>query len=268
MARNLLRAGVAVTVWNRSDAAARRLQAEGALVAATTRAALLSAPAAILMLGDSNVVDQVLERGGRSFDDLVAGRTILCMGTVSPAYSKALGADIESAGGQYVECPVSGSRQPAETAQLVAMAAGTSVAIKTVRPLLEAMCSAIFECGAVPNALAAKLSANLFLITMVTGLAEAAHHARTHGVPLGLLQKIIDAGPMASSVSRAKLDKLVRGDLSAQAAIGDVLMNARLIIDAAQGTDKSMHLLPVCERLLVEAVARGDGDLDMIGVVR
>ena len=57
------------------------------------------------------------------------GRTIVHMGTTSPAYSRGLEADILSAGGRYVEAPVSGSRKPAEAGQLVAMLAGDADAV-------------------------------------------------------------------------------------------------------------------------------------------
>src|SRR6267154_1387603 len=97
--------------------------------------------------------------------------------STSPAYSRELEADIRSVGGHYVEAPVSGSRKPAEAGQLVAMLAGDADAIADVRPLLTPMCRETMICGPVPNALLMKLSVNLFLISLVTGLAEAAREA-------------------------------------------------------------------------------------------
>lgn len=49
-------------------------------------------------------------------------------------------------------------------------------------------------CGAVPNALLMKLAVNVFLITMVTGPAEAVHFAKEYGLDLSLLATILDAG--------------------------------------------------------------------------
>lgn len=59
-------------------------------------------------------MDAVLGRGTLSFEERVGGRTIVHMGTTSPAYSRGLEADVRAAGGRYVEAPVSGSRGPAE----------------------------------------------------------------------------------------------------------------------------------------------------------
>jgi len=63
------------------------------------------------------------------------------------------------------------------------------------------MCHETIICGPVTAALLMKLSVNLFLITMVTGLAEAAHFADRHGLDMRQFLAVLVAGPMASSVS-------------------------------------------------------------------
>ncbi|MCF3802691.1 hypothetical protein L2E22_24980, partial [Salmonella enterica subsp. enterica serovar Weltevreden] len=90
------------------------------------------------------------------------------------------------------------------------------------------VCKEAFICGPVPSALQMKLAVNLFLITMVSGLVEAHHFARQLGLDPALHRAILDAGPMASAVSKMKLEKLVAGDFSVQASIADVQKNSRL----------------------------------------
>lgn len=107
------------------------------------------ADSVILMLADESAVDTVLGRGTPDFAARVAGHTVVHMGTVSPEYSVGLRDDIRSAGGRYVEAPVSGSRVPAEQGQLVAMLAGDAESVKAVRPLL-APC-AVRSSTAVPS---------------------------------------------------------------------------------------------------------------------
>jgi 3-hydroxyisobutyrate dehydrogenase and related beta-hydroxyacid dehydrogenases len=65
-----------------------------------------------LMLVDGGAIDTVLDRGGTAFAARVTGRTVVHMGTTSPAYSRELEADIRSVGGHYVEAPVSGHASP------------------------------------------------------------------------------------------------------------------------------------------------------------
>jgi 3-hydroxyisobutyrate dehydrogenase len=74
-----------------------------------------------------------------------------------------------------------------------------------------------------------KLAVNLFLITMVTGLVEATHFAESKGLDLERFIAVLDAGPMASDVSRVKAAKLLVQDFSVQGAIANVLQNNGLI---------------------------------------
>jgi 3-hydroxyisobutyrate dehydrogenase len=268
MALNLARAGTPLLVWNRSPAKAQILAAAGAEIAAGAADVLSRTDISILMLTDGRAIDAILDRGGSDFTSRVSGRTIVHMGTTAPAYSQGLEADIRSAGGRYVEAPVSGSRKPAEAGQLVAMLAGDGEAVADVRPLLGPICRETIVCGSVPNALLMKLSVNIFLISMVTGLAEAVHFANRYGLDLLQLQAVLNAGPMASDVSRAKLSKLVDRDFAAHAAISNVLENNRLVAEAAREAGIASPLLDACHALYRETLALGHGDADMASVIR
>ncbi|MEU4467604.1 NAD(P)-dependent oxidoreductase [Streptomyces sp. NPDC024017] len=267
MALNLVRAGTRLVVWNRTPERCEPLRAAGAEVAAGTAEVFHRAATVFLMLADETAVDAVLGRGTPDFAPRVAGRTVVHMGTTSAEYSCSLQDDIRAAGGHYVEAPVSGSRVPAERGDLVGMLAGADDAVATVRPLLAPMCRETFVCGAVPSALLLKFSVNLFLIAVVTGLAEAFHFAERHGLDQHLFRDVLDAGPMASAVSRGKAPKLVERDFSVQAAAADVLKNNRLIAEAARKADLASPLLDVCHALYDETVRRGHGGEDMVAVL-
>jgi len=268
MALNLVKAGTVLLVWNRTPSKSAVLAKAGAAVAKDAAEVFARCELVIFMLLDGAAMDAVLGRGERGFADRVNGRTLVNMATPAPAYSKALAADVRAAGGRYVEAPVSGSRKPAEAGQLVAMLAGDPDAVASVRPLLAPMCRDAIHCGSVPNALYMKLAVNLFMTAMVTGLAEAAHFAQRHGLDLAKLVAVLDAGPMASDVSRIKGTKLVAQDFAVQAAIANVLDNVRLIAAAARQTGIASPLLDVCLALYGEASALGLGSADMIAVIR
>ncbi|WNI19667.1 NAD(P)-dependent oxidoreductase [Actinacidiphila sp. ITFR-21] len=267
MALNLARAGTPLTVWNRTPARGDRLGAAGAVVAATPLEVFQRSQVVFLMLADGGAVDATLRRGSPDFAGYVAGRTVVHMGTTSPDYSHALEADVRAAGGSYVEAPVSGSRVPAEEGRLVAMLAGEEEAVERVRPLLGPMCRETFVCGAAPDALLMKLSVNIFLITLVTGLTEAFHFADQHGLDKRQFLEVLDAGPMASGVSRMKSPKLMSRDFAVQAAASDVLKNNELIADAARKSDVASPLLDVCHALFAETVGLGYADGDMVSVL-
>jgi len=102
---------------------------------------------------------------------------------------------------------------------------------------------------------------------MVTGLSEAVLFARQHGIDLATFAAVLNAGPMASEVSKGKLSKYVAGDFSVQAAISDVLKNSRLVAAAAHQAGVAAPLLEVCRALYGETEAMGEGALDMVAVI-
>ncbi|GGX91400.1 NAD(P)-dependent oxidoreductase [Streptomyces anandii] len=268
MALRLARSGTDLVVWNRTAARTTVLRTAGAEVAGGPGEVFDRAGTVLLMLADEQAIDTVLDRGGPDFAGRVAGRLVVHMGTTSPEYSRSLEADVRAAGGSYVEAPVSGSRVPAEKGELVAMLAGQEKAVSAVRPLLAPMCRETFVCGATPGALLMKLSVNLFLITLVTGLTEAYHFADRQGLDRELFLDVLGAGPMASAASRTKAPKLLAGDFSVQAAVLDVLKNNRLVAQAARASGIASPLLDVCHDLFGETVALGHGGEDMVAVLR
>jgi len=268
MALNLLRASTPLVVWNRSPAKSAVLAKAGALVARDLQDVFQRCEVVILMLRDAEATDTVLGRRGGTIQARVERHTIISMATPSPCYSKSLETDIRAHGGQYVEAPVSGSRKPAEAGQLVAMLAGAADMVASVQPLLAPICRKTVDCGATPNALIMKFAVNLFMICMVTGLAEAMHFARSYDVDLGTLVTVLDASPMASDVSRVKAAKLAACDFAAQATILNVLENTTLITGAARTARVASPLLDICHTLYAETDALGEKDLDMVAVIR
>ena len=167
-----------------------------------------------------------------------------------------------------MEAPVSGSRKPAETGELVAMVAGEPADVDEARPLLAPMCRETVVCGPVPTALVMKLSVNIFMLTMLTGLAEAVHFAERHGLDLQQFLTVVDAGPLASSASRVKGRKLAARDFSVQAFASDALRNEELIVQAAGLAGVATPMLSQSLALFRETLALGHGQSDMIAVIR
>jgi len=267
MAANLRRAGVPLSVWNRSPGGAAALEALGAVVRPSPAAVFEASDVVLLMLAHEAAVDEVLQRGSAAFVRMVSGRTLVHLGTTSPGFSAGLGRDVAAVGGDYVEAPVSGSRIPAERAELVALVGGRTEAVDRVEPLLAPMCRELVRCGDVPAGTGTKLAVNLYLCTMVAGLAEAFHLADRLDLDLEVFRRALDSGPMASAVSAVKLAKLVARDFEAQAAVRDVHTNTRLIADAAREVGAHSPVLEATRELFRETEAAGLGALDMAAVV-
>jgi 3-hydroxyisobutyrate dehydrogenase len=268
MALNLIRAGTPVLAWSRSDSKYPLITAAGGRVASTVDEVFDECGTVLLMLANGNVIDEVLGRQTDLFAPRVKDRIIVHMGTTPASYSEELGRAVTRAGGQYVEAPVSGSRTPAEAGQLVGMVAGDPQLTEQVRTVLTPMLLKSIDCGTVPNALRMKLAVNLFLITQVVGLAESFQFAARHQLDLGAFRDVLDSGPMASAVSKIKLEKLVSNDYSVQAAVRDVHYNSRLISGAVREMGFSSPLIDVSTALFERAEQLGYGAEDMAAVVK
>lgn len=269
MAGRLLDAGVPLTVWSRRPESYAGLVERGATAAADPDALFAASGTVILMLRDEHATDQVLGRGTEAFRRRVAGRTVVVMGTNSPAYSLALEADIRAAGGAYVEAPVSGSRVPAEQGRLVLMLAGAdAVEVARVGELLEPLGVAAVPCGEVPGALRTKLAVNHYMMAMVAALAESVTTARTAGIDLDAMLRVLEASPMDSAIGRVKGAKLVSGDESPQAAVADVVKNCGLSLDAARDAGAETPILELVAGLYARTADAGFADADMVAVAR
>lgn len=253
-----------LVVWNRTRSACHALESSGATVADSVQAVFERTRIVFVMLSDEAAINAVLKFDGSvQFQD----RTVVLTSTVAPAYSAALARRVIAAGGAYVEAPVSGSQQPAADGTLISMVAGDAAALDLVEPLIHSMSSMVFRCGPVPAALKMKLAVNTFLITLVTGLAESFCFAEKNDVDAETLRSVLDAGPMASAVSRAKSAKLAHEDWVPHAAISDVLKNSRLVRDEARSAGSASPLIDVCTELYAETEALGHAVHDMAAVI-
>lgn len=268
MATHVLAAGFELLVWNRSTAAADRLRAAGAEVADEPLEVLSACDATIIMLSTEDVACEVLQPQSPDFRTAIRGHGLIHMATTSAEFSAALHSLVAAAGGWYVEAPVSGSRAPAEAGRLVAMAAGDDDRLDEMQPVLASMCTNIVRCGRPPAGTRMKFAVNVFLIGLVTSLAESYHFAQAQQLDLGTFATAINSGQMASPIAGVKLDKLLRGDLSPQAGIPDVFKNNELIADAARGARLATPVLDACHELYRDALDGGFAGLDMIGVIR
>lgn len=269
MALRLIRAGTPLVVWSRTPAHREPACSAGAERAATPDEVFRRCRTVILMLATELAVDEVLGRGTDRFDALLAGHTVIHMGTTPADYAVGLAADVVRAGGSYVEAPVSGSTVPAENGELVIMISGPSAEVAAATELLRPLYREVFPCGRQPGrALSMKLAVNLYLVTTVAALAEAAHFAERQGLDLRVFTSIIDAGQLASPVARVKGAKLRERDFSPQAAIHDVRKNSRFVLEAARDAGTATPLVAVADQLYLETLQRGDGALDMAAVVR
>jgi 3-hydroxyisobutyrate dehydrogenase len=242
----------------------------GIEVADSARQAIEASEAVIFMVPSHVEVDQALQRTPQgAIAAPVRGKTIVLMATVAPAYSAELARSLEAAGARYVEAPVSGSRQPAEAAQLVILASAAQESyIESVQPIFDAIGKKTVRCGPVPTAMRMKLANQLLLIACFEAISEATHFAAGIGLDVPLFLDMAQAGPLANDVLRSKVAKLVADDFTQQAPIRHVAKDIGLVCDEAAQRGVWLPIATTNRALFAEAMAAGQAQDDASGIIK
>jgi 3-hydroxyisobutyrate dehydrogenase-like beta-hydroxyacid dehydrogenase len=173
MAANLLRAGHATTVYNRTRAKAEALASAGAKVADRIADACRG-EAVFTMLADDEAVEAAVYGDGGVLANLKKSAIHISSSTISVALSKRLAADHARAGQRYVAAPVFGRPEAAEAAKLFVVAAGEPDALRSAAPLFDAIGQRTFPVSdAAEAANLVKLSGNFLIASVIESLGEA-----------------------------------------------------------------------------------------------
>jgi 3-hydroxyisobutyrate dehydrogenase-like beta-hydroxyacid dehydrogenase len=268
MARNLVRAGHQVTVWNRTHEKTRDV--EGARAAETPADAAAGVEVAITMLADDGAAEAVVfgERGLAS--GLPRGAVHASMSTVSVAMARRLAEEHQRRGQGFVSAPVFGRPEVAEGAKLRVLAAGAKDAVERCRPLFEAMSQQTFDVGVEPHvANVVKLSGNFIIATMIETLGEVFALGRKLGVASETLLEVLStallSGPILPGYAKTVAEQRYE-PAGFKLRLG--LKDMRLALAAADEAEVPMPIAGVLHDRFLEGVARGMGDTDWSGIAR
>jgi 2-hydroxy-3-oxopropionate reductase len=268
MARNLVRAGHRVVVWNRSAGPAAELAAAGATVARTPAELAAAAPVVLTMLPDLPQVEEVLRRDDGLLAGMHQGSVLVVMGTVSPVAVRALGARLEPAGVAVVDAPVSGGDVGAEQATLSIMVGGRAEDVTRVRPYLEAMGTTVDHLGPLGAGQLAKACNQIVVAATLTALSEALVLARRGGLDPQRVFAVLGGGLAASRVLEVKGPKLLGGDFRPGGAAAFQHKDLGFALAAAREEGVALPLTALVDQLYGAARWNGFGDDDHSVVVR
>src|SRR5882672_9198860 len=147
MARNLIKAGHTLTVYNRTQSRAELFQSLGAKVAKSPAAAASAVEALVTMLADDHAVEDVIFAPGNAIQALPAGAVHISMSTISVGLSRRLAEAHKERKQHYVAAPVFGRPDVAAAGKLWVVAGGPSEPIERCRPVLDAIGQKIFIAG-------------------------------------------------------------------------------------------------------------------------
>ena len=268
IARNLIKAGYSLQVYNRSRSRAEALAGQGATVAETPAAACAAGVVAT-MLADDAAVEAVVFGEHGVLAGLPRGGVHISHSTISVNLSRRLAEAHRERGQFYIAAPVFGRPEAAQAARLIVVAAGPAEAVERCRRPLEAIGRKLFVIGEdAPAANTVKLSGNFLIASMLEALGESFALLRKSGVEPATFMEIVSAffqSPVYDNYGKIIAEQ--RYDPAGfKLRLG--LKDVRLVLAAADDAAAPMPLASLVRDNLISGIAQGFGDLDWSAVAR
>jgi 3-hydroxyisobutyrate dehydrogenase len=264
MAHSLLRAGLDVTVWNRSPEKARPLAADGATVAEDPETAVAGADVVVTMLFDAASVADVMRS---AIGSMKPGAVWAQCATVGLDGVQALSELAAEHDVPFVDAPVLGTRQPAEEGKLIILAGGDRSLEPAVAPVFDAIGLRTLWVGPRPgDGHRLKLAANSWVLSLTAGTAQALALTRNLGLDPQQFLDLIAGGPLDNGYAQAKGRGMLAGEFPAAFSLDGAVKDAGLIANALRAAGADDRLMTALHEQYSAAAAAGHGDSDMSAV--
>ena len=198
MARNLLRKGFPLAVWNRTRERAAPFADEGARVADSPRDAADGAAVVVAMVADDAASRSVWLGDDGALGAMASGAVAVESSTVTPEWIAELSEAATQHGCELLDAPVTGSRTQANAGELRFLVGGTAAALERARPALEAMGSTVLHVGPSGSGALLKLVNNFLCGVQAASMAEALALVERAGLDRATAVEVITNGAPGS----------------------------------------------------------------------
>ena len=268
MASNLIKAGHAVTVWNRSAERCADLVARGAKQASTPAEAAAGAELVMYCLSDDAAVEDLVWGAGDLLSAVQPGQIVVDMTTLHPSVSRKEAAAFAAKGARFLDAPVFGSKNEAANAGLWIVVGGDKALYEEVKPILEVLSETTHYMGENGQGTSMKLVGNLCVAAEIQALGEAMVLATKAGLNpvdvLGVLHVTDFKTPIFDGVGNA----LINRDFETHFALKLMLKDANLIARFAQDLNVPTPAAAAIRENIKAAVNKGWGEQNASAMIR
>jgi len=274
MAMNLLKAGHAVTVWNRTASRADELVAAGAKLAKSPKEAASNADVFITIVSDPPALEEVLwgkSGGGVGAADaalaaLKPGAIYIDSSTVSPDLARKIAAACSAKGAKFLDAPVTGGDWGAKKGELVFMVGGEAETLKAAEPVIGVMGKKWFLLGPNGAGQTIKLAMNSILALQVEALAEALALVTAAGLKGESLVEVMQSSMARSGVLDVKAPNLLKGEYVPSFPLRLMYKDVSLAMDLAKELGVTLPAAAAAQQTygVVKAAAREDLDYSAV----
>ncbi len=267
MARNLLRAGVPLTVSGRSRGPVAELAGGGASV--VTSAAEVAAAVDVLVVNvpDTSDLQALLHGPDGILEGAHHGLVVVAMGTHEPAAMPAIAAQLAALGGAFLDAPVSGGDIGAQEGTLSIMVGGEAAALEQARPVLQVLGTTITHIGPSGAGQVAKACNQLVVGSTIQAVAEAYVLAKASGVDPARVLDALKGGLAGGVILERYSRRMLEHDFTPGGRSRLHAKDARIVMAVAREAGITLPGFTPVAAAFEELVANGSGDLDHSALV-
>jgi len=264
MAQSLLREDIEVTVWNRTVERSEPLADDGATVALDPTAAVADADVVVAMLFDAASTLELMATVLPAMKQDAVFVQCATVGVDGAARTAALAAEH---GVAFLDCPVLGTKAPAEQGKLVMLASGDPALRERVQPAFDAMAAKTIWVGdELGLGSKLKLVCNAWIATLAAAVGQSLALAKGLGVDQQLMLDAFDGAAAGSPYLQMKGKAIVESSFAPQFSVDGVRKDAGLIRDAIEAAGLSTVLVDGVRAAFDAASEAGHGGDDMAAV--
>ena len=262
MARNILKAGYQLTVWNRTAAKAAPLVAEGAEQAGDPAQVARRSDVVVTIVTDSPDVEAVVGGDHGVLAGANSGSAWIDMSTISPAVTRRLSGRAAERGVEALDAPVSGGPPGAEAGTLSIMVGGKQEVFDACLPLLESMGKTITRVGDLGAGQVTKACNQVVIAATLAGIAEALVLGAKAGVDPALIRQALLGGYAGSRLLEVHGQRMIDHAFDPGFFVKLHDKDLHIVLDMARSLAVSAPVSALAAQHFNALIADGDGELD------
>lgn len=267
MAANLAKGGHQVRVWNRTADKAQALTSLGIEISETFQQAAEQADAVVVMLSSGPVCDEVILGPHGLLASMKPNSTLVVMSSIPVETARQQAKAAAERGIGYLDAPVSGGEKGAQAGNLAIMVGGEVATFERTNTLLKVMGNPV-HVGPAGTGQLAKLANQLIVANTIATVSEAMLLAERGGADPAKVREALLGGFADSTILRAHAPRMIANDFAPGGPAKWQLKDTQTATALAQELSLELPVTSLVNRLFMDLVAHGDGELDHSALIR
>lgn len=269
MARHLLEAGHEVALWSVTAGKAEKLLSHGAAIICKSPAEVAqNSDVVFLCVGNTGMSRETILGEDGLATGARAGSVIVDCSSISPSASTQMAEELRSRGIEFLDAPVTGSKNGAEKGTLTFMVGGDKTVFERVKPYFLAMGTNLYYCGANGMGLHAKLSQNMIIGNLMTAFNESFVLSTKAGIEPELMLDILNNSAARSELVAAKAPLVFSRNFATHFSVKWLEKDMQLMLDSAGELGVPTPLTALSAQMLRTAMAAGYGEEDICASIK